>query len=103
MVPDSTWRGIDVNGNFAFAAAPEYSSVFKHLEEGHLPLLYHCTAGKDRTGVFSALLHLALGVPEQTVLADYALTDIYLPPNSQFVDEMMAASATELRSRLLMP
>jgi PAS domain S-box-containing protein len=77
-----------------------YSSVFKQLEEDHLPLLYHCTAGKDRTGVFSAFLLLALGVPEQTVLADYALTNIYLPPNSQFVHKMMAASANDSLAKL---
>jgi protein-tyrosine phosphatase len=52
--------------------------VFKQLEQDHLPLLYHCAAGKDRTGVFSAFLLLTLGVPEKTVLADYALTNKYL-------------------------
>jgi len=41
-------------------------------------MLYHCTAGKDRTGVFSALVLLTLGVPRETVLADYALTNKYL-------------------------
>jgi protein-tyrosine phosphatase len=64
--------------SFAFTSAPEYAQVFRQLKEDRLPLLYHCTAGKDRTGVFSALLLLALGVPEQTVLADYQLTDQYL-------------------------
>ncbi len=64
--------------NFAFASAPEYSQVFAQLKQDHLPLLYHCTAGRDRTGVFSALLLLALGVPERTVVADYALTDHYI-------------------------
>jgi protein-tyrosine phosphatase len=67
-----------VYGAFAFTNAPEYAKVFKQLEEDHLPLLYHCTAGKDRTGVFSALVLLTLGVPEKTVLADYALTNKYL-------------------------
>jgi protein-tyrosine phosphatase len=71
-------RMIKVYGGFAFTNAPEYAKVFKQLEEDHLPLLYHCTAGKDRTGVFSALLLLTLGVPEKTVLADYALTNKYL-------------------------
>jgi len=65
-------------GGFAFTNAPEYAKVFAQLEEDHLPLLYHCTAGKDRTGVFSALLLLTLGVPEKTVLEDYALTNKYL-------------------------
>lgn len=39
------------------------------------PAVFHCTAGKDRTGVLSALLLLALGVPEEMVVADYALTE----------------------------
>lgn len=65
-------------GGFAATNAPEYAKVFKQLEEDHLPLLYHCTAGKDRTGVFSAFLLLTLGVPMKTVLADYELTNKYL-------------------------
>lgn len=35
------------------------------------PLLFHCSAGKDRTGVLAALLLLALGVPMATVVDDY--------------------------------
>jgi len=71
-------RMTKVYGDFAFTNAPEYAKVFKQLEQDHLPLLYHCTAGKDRTGVFSALVLLTLGVPRETVLADYALTNKYL-------------------------
>lgn len=40
-----------------------------------LPLVVHCTAGKDRTGIAVALLLLALGVPEETVVADYTLSN----------------------------
>jgi protein-tyrosine phosphatase len=67
-----------VYGNFAFSAAPQFAQLFKQIENNQLPLLYHCTAGKDRTGVFSAFLLLTLGVPEQAVLNDYALTNRYL-------------------------
>lgn len=45
------------------------------LDESRLPVLVHCSAGKDRTGVVVALLLLLLGVPEKTVLADYSLTN----------------------------
>ena len=41
---------------------------------GALPAVFHCAAGKDRTGVLAALLLSALGVPRSVVLADYALT-----------------------------
>lgn len=39
-----------------------------------LPAVFHCTAGKDRTGVLSALVLTLLGVDEATVVADYALS-----------------------------
>jgi protein-tyrosine phosphatase len=41
------------------------------------PLLFHCTGGKDRTGAAAALILLALGVPAETVVADYGLSDDY--------------------------
>lgn len=53
-------------------------AVFKRLADpDSLPAIIHCTAGKDRTGVTIALLLLALGVPEETVVADYSLSNRY--------------------------
>jgi protein-tyrosine phosphatase len=40
-------------------------------------LLFHCTAGKDRTGIGAALLLYALGVPYETIKADYTATNYY--------------------------
>jgi protein-tyrosine phosphatase len=40
-------------------------------------LLFHCTAGKDRTGIGAALVLSALGVDRRTILRDYAATDTY--------------------------
>jgi protein-tyrosine phosphatase len=63
--------------NFVFEFSPEYARVFTELKQDHLPLAYHCTAGKDRTGIFTALLLRVLGVPMPTILDDYALTNRY--------------------------
>lgn len=41
------------------------------------PLLFHCTGGKDRTGVAAAFILLSLGVPQETVIEDYGLSDGY--------------------------
>ena len=38
------------------------------------PAVYHCAAGKDRTGVVSAILLGVLGVPDEIIVADYAAT-----------------------------
>jgi protein-tyrosine phosphatase len=40
-------------------------------------LVFHCTAGKDRTGIAAALLLYALGVPYDTIVADYTATNYY--------------------------
>lgn len=40
-----------------------------------LPAVFHCTAGKDRTGVLAALVLGQLGVPDDVIAADYALTE----------------------------
>jgi protein-tyrosine phosphatase len=54
--------------------AEAYGSAFRHLIDGRLPLVFHCTAGKDRTGTLAALILRALDVPEPVVMADYLLT-----------------------------
>ncbi|MBK7916544.1 MAG: tyrosine-protein phosphatase [Chloroflexi bacterium] len=40
------------------------------------PALFHCAAGKDRTGVMVALLLAMLGVPDETIVADYTLSNL---------------------------
>lgn len=62
---------------------PEYTALFRRLLDHDTPMVVHCTAGKDRTGVAAAVLLSALGVPRMTVVADYALTTTLLPPPKQ--------------------
>jgi protein-tyrosine phosphatase len=42
---------------------------------GRMPLLYHCSGGKDRTGWMTAIILTALGVPRETVLRDYLMSN----------------------------
>jgi protein-tyrosine phosphatase len=54
-------------------------SAIKHLATpGALPALVHCTAGKDRTGIVIAFTLAAIGVPDEVIAADYALSSMYL-------------------------
>lgn len=53
-------------------------------------LLFHCTAGKDRTGIGAALLLYALGVPYPTIQADYEATNVYRQgANERMVQSMV--------------
>jgi protein-tyrosine phosphatase len=71
--------------------APDIGTIVRCLaEEDGLPAVIHCAAGKDRTGVVAAVLLLALGVDEATVLDDYELTSEYAA----------AARVQELTSKL---
>lgn len=52
--------------------------IFRLLAETkNLPLLIHCAAGKDRTGVVIALLLYTLGVPDEVIMADYTMSNLY--------------------------
>lgn len=52
-----------------------FAELFDHLLQTEAPVVFHCTAGKDRTGVAAALILLALDVPRDLVLQDYLLTN----------------------------
>ncbi|MFE6744683.1 tyrosine-protein phosphatase [Kitasatospora purpeofusca] len=57
-------------------AREQFARVLRLLAEpGASPLLFHCSAGKDRTGWTAALLLTALGVDRETVFTDYLLTN----------------------------
>lgn len=67
---------------FVTRYAHQYKSLFGHLEDGPgNASLIHCAAGKDRTGVACALVLHVLGVPRDTILQDYTLTNAYLGEN----------------------
>lgn len=67
--------------DFIDMLAPNYTDMFARLVRQEAPLAMNCSAGKDRTGMGSALVLSVLGVPRETVLADYALTQTYTPPS----------------------
>ncbi|WP_226663560.1 tyrosine-protein phosphatase [Microbulbifer aggregans] len=54
---------------------PAYRAMFQKLIESDDALLFHCTAGKDRTGIGAALILTALGVDRETVKQDYMLSN----------------------------
>jgi len=85
------------NDSIAFSAASDGERLLRDLYLGMLvhsaeqfgqllnglvdpqnrPAVFHCHAGKDRTGIVAALLLLALGVDREVILDDYELTRHY--------------------------
>lgn len=69
----------------------KYKPMFDQLQalDDDKALLFHCTAGKDRTGIGAALLLSALGVDRATILKDYEATNTYWKGNrAQLVQAM---------------
>ena len=66
-------------------SAPHYARLFAVLQNATAgSVLMNCSAGKERTGVGAALLLMALGVPRETILYDFALSRRYFPAQTEF-------------------
>lgn len=86
--------------------APQMRALFNRLLAQDGAVLYHCSAGQDRTGMATALIYDLLGVDRETILADYHLStalrrpafempdlDPAQHPNNPIVQYYMAARA----------
>jgi protein-tyrosine phosphatase len=58
-----------------------YRQLFLCLSAGKLPMLFNCSAGKDRTGIAAAIILAALGVSPELITEDYLLTERYFERN----------------------
>jgi protein-tyrosine phosphatase len=65
----------DITRELARHHQAEYRQLFDYLQGCEGGFLFHCSAGKDRTGFGAALILAALGVDEETIMADYLLTN----------------------------
>lgn len=72
----ASYRQMITDGGAAFAQTFALLAV-----RANLPVAFHCTAGRDRTGVTAALLLSLLGVDREVIAHDYALTGTFLQPH----------------------
>ena len=66
---------IDLYRELPVWMAPRIRALFHHIAAGDTPIVVHCAAGKDRTGIAIALLLDVLGVRRETIFQDYLLTN----------------------------
>ena len=57
-----------------------FKELFRALEAGETPILFHCSAGKDRTGVAAMLILLALGASDAVISADFVQSNVCRRP-----------------------
>jgi protein-tyrosine phosphatase len=86
-----------IRANQQFVALPSakaaYGRLFVRIETERV--VYHCSAGKDRTGWATAVLLTALGVPRQTVMADYLASNTYLAEKNRAMFAAMPAGSAD--------
>jgi protein-tyrosine phosphatase len=68
--------------------APSFGRTLELIARADEPIVFHCAAGKDRTGIVAALLLALLGVPDDEIFDDYMLTKRYR--SERRVDELRA-------------
>ena len=99
------WGAVPVPADSSIRLSTMYSTVLDERGEtvkeiieavsqpGTLPAVFHCTAGKDRTGVLAALLLGIAGVPREGIVEDYVLSARFLygsatvPPDGSGADQ----------------
>lgn len=108
IVPESPGSGVDLSTIYRYfvdeCGANIAATISELTSDDAFPALVHCSAGKDRTGVVIALILAVLGVPDDIIAADYALSAIYLDPELTPVIGQLSASTglgEELTSAVL--
>jgi protein-tyrosine phosphatase len=94
MIGDGEAFLADIYLHMLERSAASFGRILSGLaDDVRLPAVFHCAAGKDRTGMVAALLLSVLGVDEQHILDDYELTSRYRTPER--VDAVMERLRSE--------
>ncbi|KAJ5168627.1 uncharacterized protein N7482_004221 [Penicillium canariense] len=76
------------------ASASAFAQVFSHIkDQPNDPFIFHCSAGKDRTGVLAALIFLLMGRSRDDIINDYILTRVGLENMRENLTQALALDA----------
>lgn len=92
------WFVSDAAARTSFAAA-----IQAIAEAGGRPVLFHCSAGKDRTGWLAAVVLELLGVDRATIVADYLATNGYAQAVNLAIMDAMRAGGLTVDPETLLP
>jgi protein-tyrosine phosphatase len=79
--------------------AQSLAAAFRAIAEGDHAVVFHCAAGKDRTGILTALLFSCLGVPDHSIFGDYQLSDLSIVPFAKWAEVHAPDEAAESAAR----
>jgi protein-tyrosine phosphatase len=85
------------------ASASFAAAVRAVAEPANLPVLFHCSAGKDRTGWLTVILLTALGVDRATIREDYLRTNTDNAALQQVLVDLMVARRPEVDVAVIRP
>jgi protein tyrosine/serine phosphatase/pimeloyl-ACP methyl ester carboxylesterase len=77
-----------------------FKQIFEYIRDDCRPFVFHCTAGKDRTGIVGMLLLVLLGVDKNTVAKEYELTSIGLKADHPQIKDSYLDMIDKLRKKL---
>ena len=78
-LPPATWWA-DNYDEVLEAGRPMFVQAAASIAEGEGPALFHCTGGKDRTGIMAVLLLRILRIGDETIIDDFLLTNLFRTP-----------------------
>jgi protein-tyrosine phosphatase len=86
-----------IYGMYLETSARAISEIISELTSGAIPAVFHCAAGKDRTGVVAAILLTAVGVTRDAVIADFMETEPVLADIIAYLQRRPAYADVVLR------
>lgn len=99
LAPHERLRALDFaahNVEMARKSSTTFAVLFHLLADAdNYPLVFHCTGGRDRTGVAAALVLSAAGVSREDILGDYLISNEYLVPLMQRMSASFARNGID--------
>lgn len=92
------------NREFVQKNTATFSNLIKQILDRSTPSLFHCTAGKDRTGFTAAMILSILGVDRQTVINEYLMTNYYTHDKlSNDLESIITAFGGKIKPEVMIP